>query len=196
MPFPLFQWKEKPHSYLLFPRKESNEENQTQPKYRFSCLTKCEVLSENKNSPPSLDIKKHKWLEETIFHCRWKHCVCVSFRVQWNICSKCECDRNWRTTFSFAKSEFVSCGTAESTWNHFLLCSWHHAQASGLVLGFQAQIMLTLRNDQLVMYLSRWEQVWDHTPIVTEIAGIIFKWCSSQGPFTCSKLKGSYSFFF
>lgn len=59
--------KEKnPNSYLLFPRKESNKENQTKPKYRSSYLPKREVLLENKNSPMSLDIEKHyKWLKET-----------------------------------------------------------------------------------------------------------------------------------
>lgn len=129
--------KEKTKFLPLFPRQKSNKENQAKPKYKFSYLPKWEVLLENKYSPTSLDIVKHyKWLEETeiILPLQRKTWCLHENQVLWNIYCRCQYDRNWKTTFSFTKSEFISCEIAEFAWNHFLICSWEHAQASWLAL--------------------------------------------------------------
>jgi len=195
MPFPLFHWSWENH-VLIFYFQERRVTRRIRPNQNtyFPISQVWGVIRKQKQPPfpgrqETLQVTRGNRNNPPL----QRKTLCVSIRVQWSICRNCQYDRNWRTTFSFDKSEFISCGTAESAWNHFLICSWQHAQASWLVLRFQTQIILTLRNDQLVMYLSGWGQVWDHTHIASEIVGIIFKWCWSQAPFTCSKF---FFFFF
>lgn len=96
-----------------------------------------------------------------------------------SVATNCQSYKKWRTTFSFPKSEFICCGIAEFTWYPFVTSSLEHAQAPWLNLRFSGPGNFNTEKQPIFsfIYCNRSDM---EPQIASAIAGITFKWCSSQ----------------